>query len=378
MNVRSLSAMKTPPSPTLLLHLQKFLALALAALALLSAASPARAYAEALFQLPDASPRATVSQRLGLTDITIRYHRPLVGGRKIWGELVPYNQVWRAGANENTTIEFSDPVTVEGQKLGKGIYGLHMLPTPDSWTIIFSKNSGSWGSYNYDQKEDALRVTVKPQPAEQEEALAYTFEELKPDSVLVKMRWEKLAVPFRVVINHEEQVIPHLREQLRGLAQWYWSPWNDAANYCLEHKFNLEEALRWADHSVSIEERFENLDTKANLLVALNRPDEAKTARDRVLAVGNAQQIYFHARGLQAKDQPAEAMELFRTVVKRFPQHWAGHMAQARLQSAAGDFANAAKEVKAALELVPMAPEAQKQALQGLIDKLGKNQDINK
>src|SRR5712692_2724975 len=116
-------------------------------------------------KIPRASQRGTVTQRIGLTDITITYHRPSVGGREIWGKTVPYGQVWRAGANENTTISFTDDVSVEGHALPAGTYGLHTLPTADQWTIIFSKNSTSWGSFSYDEKEDALRVTVKPHPA---------------------------------------------------------------------------------------------------------------------------------------------------------------------------------------------------------------------
>src|SRR5882724_4381433 len=135
--------------------------------------------------LPDVSQAAEVKQRIALTDITVKYHRPLVNGRKIWGGLVPLGEVWRAGANENTTIEFSDPVSVEGQPLAKGIYGLHMIPTADSWTVIFSKMSSAWGSFSYKQEEDALRVNVKPRPIEMDEALEYEFEELKPDSVTV-------------------------------------------------------------------------------------------------------------------------------------------------------------------------------------------------
>src|SRR5881392_1931883 len=114
--------------------------------------------------LPDVSQAAEVKQRITLADITVKYHRPLVKGRKIWGGLVPYGKVWRAGANENTTIEFSDPVSVEGKPLAKGVYGLHMIPNQDSCTIIFSKTNTAWGSYSYDEKEDALRVEVKPRP----------------------------------------------------------------------------------------------------------------------------------------------------------------------------------------------------------------------
>src|ERR1700675_3627860 len=140
--------------------------------------------------LPDVSQAAEVKKRIALTDITVKYHRPLVNGRKIWGGLVPYGKVWRAGADENTTIEFSDPVSVEGKPLAKGVYGLHMIPTADSWTVIFSKMSSAWGSYTYKQEEDALRVTVKPRPTEMEEALEYEFEDLKADSATITLKWE--------------------------------------------------------------------------------------------------------------------------------------------------------------------------------------------
>src|SRR5690242_18637019 len=155
----------------------------------------------AVLDLPRDSQHAKVIQRVGITDITINYHRPLVKGRKIWGGIVPYGQVWRAGANENTTIEFSDPVNVEGKPLAKGIYGLHMIPTESEWTIIFSRSAAAWGSFTYNQAEDALRVTVKPRTADPEEALAYEVDEVTPTSAVIALRWEKLAVPFKVEVN---------------------------------------------------------------------------------------------------------------------------------------------------------------------------------
>src|SRR6266446_4933574 len=141
-----------------------------------------------ILDLPRQSQHAVVTQRIGITDITVNYHRPLVNDRKIWGSIVPYGQVWRAGANENTTIAFSDPVTIEGKPLPKGTYGLHMIPGEKEWTVIFSKNSTSWGSFTYDQAEDALRVTVKPQTAEFHDALTYDFDDLQPNSTTVTMR----------------------------------------------------------------------------------------------------------------------------------------------------------------------------------------------
>src|SRR5947208_980301 len=146
------------------------------------------AQGQTLLVLPEASQRATVSQRLGVTDVTLVYHRPLVNGRKVFGGIVPYDQVWRAGANENTTIAFTDPVSVEGSPLAKGTYGLHMIPGTDSWTVIFSKNASSWGSFTYKKDEDALRVTVKPQPSEMQEALRYDFDDVKPNAATVTMR----------------------------------------------------------------------------------------------------------------------------------------------------------------------------------------------
>ena len=162
---------------------------------LLPSLSPAQtATGETLMlNLPRQSQHAVVTQRLGITDITVNYHRPLANGRQIWGKIAPYGQVWRAGANENTTITFSDPVTIEGQALDKGTYGLDMIPGENEWTVIFSKDSTSWGAFSYKQDQDALRVTVKPQTAEPHDALAYDFDNLKADSAVVTMRWDKVA-----------------------------------------------------------------------------------------------------------------------------------------------------------------------------------------
>ncbi|MBA2586128.1 MAG: DUF2911 domain-containing protein [Chthoniobacterales bacterium] len=334
------------------------------------------AWGQTDLNLPDRSQAAVVKQRVGVTDITITYHRPVVNGRKIWGELVPLGQVWRAGANENTTIEVTDPVAVEGQSLPKGIYGLHMIPNPDSWTIIFSKVAVAWGSYTYSQAEDALRVNVKPHPIEMEEALEFEFEDLKPDSVAVTMKWEKLAVPFRISVKDEETTIPGIRNQMRGRAQYSWGPLNEAAQYCLTKKIDLEEGLKWADQSIQIEERFENLSTKADLLKAMNRPDEAKTVWNHALEISSAIQLYSYGRQLQGQKRDSEAMEIFQAVAKRFGQTVFGHLSQARIKSAAGDFVGAADEVKQAQAVA--ISDQQKKLLDALLQKLNAKQDINK
>src|SRR5882672_4760444 len=327
--------------------------------------------------LPDVSQAAEVKQQIALTDITIKYHRPLVNGRKIWGGLVPYGKVWRAGANENTTIDFSDAVSVEGKPLAKGVYGLHMIPNPDSCTVIFSKTNTGWGNYSYDQKDDALRVDVKPRPlAETKEALEFDFEDLKPTSTAVTLKWEKLGVPFTVSVNDADQTLQNIRAQLKGRGQFTWQSLDEGAQFCLTRKINLDEALRWADASIQNEERFDNLSTKADILRALNRPDEAKTVWNHALEIANAPQLYTYGRQLQNQKKGAEAMEIFKEVAKRFPQGVYGNLAQARIKSAAGDFAGALNDAKQAQTAAPS--DGQKQAIQGLIDRLQAKQDINK
>src|SRR6267142_3468464 len=188
-------------------HMQRvrLFALSLGVLLLPSFSAAQTATGETLMlDLPRPSQHAVLTQRIGITDVTVNYHRPVVNKRKVWGGLVPYGQVWRAGANENTTIEFTDPVTIEGKPLPKGTYGLHMIPGESEWTVIFSKNSTSWGSFTYDQAEDALRVMVKPQTAEFHEALTYDFDDVSPDASVVTLRWEKVAVPFKVGVNTHE------------------------------------------------------------------------------------------------------------------------------------------------------------------------------
>jgi hypothetical protein len=341
---------------------------------LLLAAGAAALPAQSLvMSLPRQSQRAVVTQRVALTDVTIVYHRPLAGGRKVWGGLVPYGQVWRAGANENTTIEFSDPVTIEGKSLARGVYGLHMIPNQDSWTVIFSRMSGAWGSFTYDQKEDALRVNVTPQPAEMHEALTYDFDDPKPDSVAVTMRWEKLAVPFTVKAD-PEATLANIRTQLRNGPQYLWNGWDDAAGWCVDNKTNLDEALVWVGRSIGIEERFENLMTKARILRELQRSTEAVAARDKAVEIGNATQVYFYGRQLQIQKKKTEAIAIYRAVAQRFPDHWLGHLAKARAAVADADFATAMKEAQAAQSA---APEAQKPQLDAIKKRIEAKEDIN-
>jgi tetratricopeptide (TPR) repeat protein len=327
----------------------------------------------AMLNLPRTSQHARVSQRIGITDITIDYHRPLVVGRNIFRQA--FGQVWRAGANENTVIEFSDPVTIEGQPLANGTYGLHMIPGETSWVVIFSRNSTSWGSFSYDKAEDALRVTVKPLASENHEALTYDFDDPKPNSAVIIMRWEKVAVPFKVEVNTAEVVQQSLRNQLRGRVQFEWQPWVDAANYLLDNKLGAEEAAKYADQSIQVEDRFENEFTKARALIALGRKEEARAARDKALAMSNQPQVHTFGRGLQAQGRQDEALELFRDNIKKDANSWVAHNEAARLAVSKGDYDLAVKEMKLALA---GSPEPLKAQHSNLVRLLESKVDINK
>ena len=324
--------------------------------------------------LPRQSQHAVITQRIGITDITINYHRPLVAGRKIWGGLVPYGDVWRSGANENTTITFTDPVTVEGKSLGRGTYGLHMIPGADNWVLIFSKNSTSWGSFTYDKAEDALRVDVKPRATDMHEALTYDFDEVKPDSTVVVMEWEKVAVPFRVGVNVHDIVEASLKTQLRGLTQYTWISWDDAANYLLAEKVDYDDALTYSNKSIENEDRYDNEITKSKVLTAMGRKDDAAVAEKRALELATPLQLHLYARGLQGEKRNDEAFAIFRENAKKHPDMWFVHSGLARMYCSEGKYDDAAKEMKIAYT---GAPENQKVYVDGLVKKLENRQDIN-
>jgi tetratricopeptide (TPR) repeat protein len=328
-----------------------------------------------MLNLPRASQHALVSQRIGITDITINYHRPLANGRQIWGKVVPYDKVWRAGANENTLITFADPVTIEGQQLDKGSYGLHMIPGENEWTVIFSKNSTAWGSFSYKQAEDALRVKVKPQATDLHDVLAYDFDDVKPDSAVITMRWDKVAVPFKVSVKVNDIVLASLHQQMSGLNQYYWDTWDDAAGYLLANKINLDEALKDEDQSIQVEERYDNLMNKSRVLEAMGRKDDANSLRAKALDKANALQLYVYGRQLQGEKKQDEALAIYRSTAKKFPDYWTTHLGMARVYSAQGDFDNAVKEVKLSLN---GAPDANKNTLETYTKRLEAKDDINK
>jgi DUF2911 family protein len=318
-------------------------------LLVLVGAMPAFAQAPRL-SLPDPSPHATVSQRVGLTDITIDYHRPAVNKRKIWGALVPYDEPWRAGANENTTLTFSSAVTVGGKQIPAGTYGLHMIPTAKTWTVALSTVNTAWGSFSYDPKEDAVRFTVTPTQAEFQENLQYTFENPTETSVNVVLRWEKLQISFPITVDTKAVTFASLKAQLRGLSRFFWQPWNQAATWCIQKDCGSDQALAWVDQSIGVQPSFANLSTKAKLLDKKD-PAAAKELRTQAMKIASEADVNNLAYQYLGDKKYPDALELFRKNVADHPDSWNAHDSLGEALAATGDKKSAVASYEKALSL---------------------------
>jgi len=242
---------------------------------------------------PRPSPKATLMQTVGLTDVTITYSRPGVKGRAIWGSLVPYDKVWRTGANEATTINFSDDVWINGNKLTKGLYSLHTIPGQNEWTVIFNSVADQWGSYSYDEAKDALRVKVKPETAGHAEWMGFEVPEMTTDTAKIVLRWEKVAVPFTVDTKSTERTMTALSNAMKP----DWRTAYMAANFAFENKGAAtdQQISDWLDQSLSINENIANLWLKARFLERLGKKAEAIKAGEAAIAAARPDQGDFAA-----------------------------------------------------------------------------------
>ena len=279
----------------------------LPALVLLLVVTAASAEAQRQLTTPRVSPHARVVQTVGLTDLSVDYHRPAVAGRTVWGDLVPYGEVWRAGANENTVFETTTDIEVEGQTLPAGSYGLHMIPTDGDWTVAFSTVDAAWGSYSYDPAEDALRVTVTPRDAPPQERLAYRFDAPDDGSATLVLSWAGREVPVRVTVDTPAVVLASMERELRGVAGFFPEGWDQIAAYALDAGRRLDDALAWAGRSVELRPGFANRMTQAALLDALGRAAEAEGARDAAFADATEDEVQAYARARRRAGDAAGA-----------------------------------------------------------------------
>lgn len=222
-------------------------------------------------KFPAVSQKASLTQTVGLTEVTIVYHRPGVKGRVIWGGLVPYDKVWRTGANNATTIEFGSDVTIEGQKLAAGRYGLFTIPGREEFVVIFSRQADIWGDYDYDEKQDVLRIKVKTAEAPHCEWMNFSIDELSDSSARIQLHWEKVLVAFKMEVDTKGMILANIDKTLDGL----WQPPYASARYALGNDM-LDKAKAWIDSSVSLKANYPNVLLQAKVYQKL-----AKTPADR-------------------------------------------------------------------------------------------------
>ena len=287
---------------------------------------------------PDGNKKASVSEDIGITTVKINYSRPEVKGRegKIWGELVHYGFAdlhygtskaapWRAGANENTTIEFSTDVSIEGKSLTAGKYGFFIAMGSEKATLVFSKFNTAWGSFYYDPKDDALRVEVAVQKLnESVERLKYEFSEQTESAAVLSLQWEKVKIPFKISVDLQRSLIEAFRREFNsGIFYRYWQNMHMAANYCLVNNVNLEEALSWADRSINTyfgEANFLTLSTYAGLLEKFNRKKEADSLLQKALPMGTPLQLTMYGNSLNKMKKHQEAFRIFKMNYDKSPK----------------------------------------------------------
>ena len=367
----------------------RYLAAACAA-ASLAAPAPAAAQSAAAWYTGVTSPpqggaqHASVSQGIGLVRVTIDYSSPHVHSPsgvdrrgKIWGKggLVGEGMTsfpigtcgdgcpWRGGANENTVFTTTHALTVQGQRLPAGSYGLHFIPQAGGdWTIIFSKVANAWGSFTYDPKEDALRVAAKPRKSEYHEDLTYEFRDRRPDGATAVLRWEDLELPFALKVDDVNGLyVARMREELRSTGGFDWRGWTTAAQFCLANQVHLDEALLWAQRALQPaffgEENFTTLSTLGEAELANGKIQEGKATLAKALNLPTAGVLDIHQVGRQliAMRRPADAVEVFETNVRLHPNDWPVRFGLARGYAALGQRDKAIAQARLAL---PQAPDS--------------------
>jgi hypothetical protein len=262
-----------------------------ASLAILFLVCSARA-ALGQLQPPLPSPNATVAQTIGVTKVEVVYSRPHVKGptrkeeRVIWGALVPYDKVWRTGANNVTKFTADGDITVEGQKLAAGSYGLFTIPGKEEWTVIFNKQST--GGPDYSAEKDVLRVKVKPQATEMHELFTIGFPQVTSNSAVLALQWEKLSVSVNLGADTNAQFLSNAKDAVAKAKPDDWRTPLTAARYLYDNKYAAADAASFLDKSLSVKETFANLSTKAGVLAGEGKKKEAVAAAQKALAMKDA------------------------------------------------------------------------------------------
>jgi len=318
---------------------------------------------------PRGSQKATVKQTVGITNIAITYSRPSVKDREVWGKLVPYGMnnlgfgtakesPWRAGANENTIIKFSNDVSVEGQALKAGKYGLHMVVKEDGYAdIIFSSNYSAWGSYFYKPEEDVLKVTVKTKEVPHKELLTFEFVDVQPTSTTAALIWEKKEIPFKIEVAVTDMVLTDIRKKMQGQAGFNRLNWEQAANFSLNNGGDLNEAMQWIDAAISgqffSQKTFRNQFIKSQILAKQGKVDESLQLQEQLIEIANVGQLNTIGYQFLTNNKVDRAIEIFKMNIKKNPTNANAYDSLADGYRTKGDKKNAIKHYKKSLTLNP-------------------------
>ncbi len=346
--------------------------------------------------------KSSVTQYIGgITHVTVKYSSPDVTGPngedrtgKIWGQLVPYGLTnlgfgngnpgpWRAGANENTVIKFSHDVLVEGKPLKAGKYGLHLITQESGdWTWIFSNNSSSWGSYFYNESEDALRVNVTPKESEFNEWLTYEFVDRQGTEATLALKWENKMIPMKIALDKPHDLyVSTFKDQLRGAAGFNYQNLIGASQYCANNDTHLEQGLQWAEAAISAPfvgvKNFSTLQNKATILMKMDKMSEAEETMMAAIKDPSANPFQIHTLGRQliGMGMKDKALEIFEYNHDHFKGAWPTNVGMARGLAAVGRYDEALKYAEMAYEEAP--DKLNKDGMKAAVEKLKNKQDIN-
>ncbi len=327
------------------------------------------------------SPAATVSQTIGISNVTVKYSRPSVKGREIWGALVPYgwnvqafglanSAPWRAGANENTVITFSHDAVVQGKQVPAGSYGLFFVINKDNTgEVILSKDYRSWGSFFYDEKNDFMRAKIELRDIPATELLTYDFINLTKTSADMVLMWEKKEFPVKIEFNVDKIVMDNAAEELKSTTGFNWIGFTSAANYAVNNKVNLDQALIWADRAVVMNTNFNTLTVKANVLKAQGKADEADKISNDAVNLASEIELNLYGYQLMNNKEQDKAIKMFILNTQRHPKSANTWDSLGEAYALSGDKKNAITNFKKSLSLNP--PAATKANSEKYLKQLG-------
>ncbi|HJW29241.1 MAG TPA: DUF2911 domain-containing protein [Saprospiraceae bacterium] len=328
------------------------------------------------------SPAASVSQTIGISKVSVDYSRPSVRGRVIWGDLVPYgwnvqgfglqnSAPWRAGANENTVIAFSHNAKVEGHDVPAGQYGLFFTINADNTTgeVILSKDSRSWGSFFYDPAHDLFRAPIQLRDHEMTELLTYDFINITKNSAELVLNWEKKQFPVHIEFAVDDIVMANAVDQLHNTVGFSWQGYSSAANYALQNNVNLEQAMKWIDQSITLNENFTNLMVKAGILRKQDKNDDAAKIEAEAVSIGTEVELNAYGYQLLNQNKFDDAIAILKTNAERHPESANAWDSLGEAYALKGDKDNAIKNFKKSLSMNP--PENVRLNSEKYLKKLG-------